>query len=324
MRFVVYGAGAVGGVVAARLHRSGHPTVAIARGAHLQTVRRDGLRVASPEGVDVVDLPVVGHPAELSPRDDDVVLLAMKSQDTVAALEALEAAYPAGVPVVCVQNGVDNERQALRRFPDVYGVCVMFPAVHLEPGVVEAYSAPVAGLLDVGRYPSGVDATAEAVAAAFRASTFESQPRPDVMRWKYRKLLMNLGNAVEAVCGEESYGSELLERVRAEGEAVLRAAGIPVASAEEDAARRGDLIRLRPVEGRRRQGGSSWQSLRRGTGSIETDHLNGEVVLLGRLHGVATPVNALLAAKAADAALHRRPPGETSEAALLQELSAAD
>ena len=42
------------------------------------------------------------------------------------------------------------------------------------------------------------------------------------------------------------------------------------------------------------QGGSSWQSLARGTGSIEAEFLNGEIVLLGALHGVPTPVNALL------------------------------
>ncbi|WUJ19490.1 hypothetical protein OHS70_07955 [Streptomyces sp. NBC_00390] len=43
-----------------------------------------------------------------------------------------------------------------------------------------------------------------------------------------------------------------------------------------------------------RTGGSTWQSLVRGTGSIETDHLNGEMVLLGRQQGVPTPVNEVL------------------------------
>ena len=52
-------------------------------------------------------------------------------------------------------------------------------------------------------------------------------------------------------------------------------------------------------------GGSSWQSLVRGTGSIEADHLNGEIVLLGRLHGVPTPVNAVLQRRARQAAATR-------------------
>ena len=55
--------------------------------------------------------------------------------------------------------------------------------------------------------------------------------------------------------------------------------------------RRGDRLRLQPVDGELRPGGSSWQSLARGVGTIETDYLNGEIVLLGRLHGVPTPAN---------------------------------
>jgi 2-dehydropantoate 2-reductase len=72
---------------------------------------------------------------------------------------------------------------------------------------------------------------------------------------------------------------------------VLRAAGIAYASAAEDAARRGDLLRIGEVPGVSRAGGSTWQSLARGAGAVEADYLNGEIVLLGRLHGVPTPAN---------------------------------
>jgi 2-dehydropantoate 2-reductase len=48
------------------------------------------------------------------------------------------------------------------------------------------------------------------------------------------------------------------------------------------------------VDGADRQGGSTWQSLRRGTGAVEAEFLNGEIVELGRKHGVPTPVNSLL------------------------------
>ena len=57
-------------------------------------------------------------------------------------------------------------------------MCVMCPAVHLEPGVVEASSAPVSGILDIGRYPHGVDARAEAVSEAVASATFHSVPAP--------------------------------------------------------------------------------------------------------------------------------------------------
>jgi thiosulfate/3-mercaptopyruvate sulfurtransferase len=69
----------------------------------------------------------------------------------------------------------------------------------------------------------------------------------------------------------------------------------------------------RPIEGRSRAGGSTWQSLARG-GSVECDYLNGEIALLGRLHGVATPVNAELQRRIAAAArAGARPGGMSSE-----------
>lgn len=307
MRVVVHGAGGIGGAIAARLHQHGHEVVAIARGEHLEVWRKNGVRLQTPDEDVMVDVPVAGHPSEVGLEAGDVVLLTMKGQDTPAALDDVEACCP-DVAIVCAQNGVANEREALRRFERVYGICVMMPTNFTEPGVVQASSSPITGLLDIGRYPDGVDDVAEDVAAALRDSTFESNAVPDIMRWKHTKLLMNLGNAVQAVCTPG--GTRVLyDRVRAEGEAVLQAAGIPFASDEEDHARRGTLLTMRPIAGQQRGGGSSWQSLARGTGAIETDLLNGEIVLLGRLHGIPTPANALFQRLAKQAARERRPPG---------------
>ena len=308
MRFVVYGAGAVGGVVGGRLHEHGHDVVLVARGAHHDAIRDAGLRIDSPAGTVTVDVAVVDHPGAAGLGDGDVVLLAMKSQDTPPALQALAACAPPRTPIVCLQNGVENERRALRVFPAVYGVCVMCPAGHLEPGVVEAWAEPVTGLLDVGRYPHGTDDVAESVACALRASTFESVARPDIMRWKYAKLLLNLANAAEAACGPAAHSSDLVARARAEGEACLRAAGIDAVPPDEERARRG-TFRAGSIAGRTRPGGSTWQSLARATGSVEADDLNGEIVLLGRLHGVPTPVNEALQRVAARLAAEGTPPG---------------
>lgn len=320
MRFVIYGAGAVGGAIGGRLFEAGHDVTLVARGDHLAALRRDGLTLASPDGTVTLDVPAVGTPAEARPGAGDVVVLAMKSQHTATAVAELALVAPAGVRVVCAQNGVANERAALRSFADVYAVSVMLPAAHLEPGVVEASSSPVTGLLDLGRYPSGVDDTAEAIAAALSGATFSSVARPDIMRWKYRKLLLNLANAVEAVTDDHDLRGPLTAQVVAEGEAVLAAAGIEAASVEEDLARRGDLLRMRRIDGRRRPGGSSWQSLHRGLGTIETDHLNGEIVLLGRLHGVPTPANALLQHLANRMAAEARPPGSIPAAEVMARL----
>lgn len=317
MRFVIYGAGAIGGVIGGRLHEHGHEVVLIARGAHYDAMVKGGLTLESPNGSVVIDVPVVEHPGAIDWREDDAVCLGMKSQDTAAALGALVDAGVRDAPIVSLQNGVDNERRALRSFPNVYGVCVMCPAAYLEPGIVQAFSTPTTGILDVGRFPSGVDEVAGAVATAFTSSTFVSEPRPDITRWKYGKLLMNLTNAIDAACGPANRQGPLAGLVRDEGVRVLRAAGIDFVDETEDRARRGDILRLGRIGEGRRPGASSWQSLARGTGSIESDYLNGEIVLLGRLHGVPTPANELLQDVANRMARDGTPPGSIDPDELL-------
>jgi 2-dehydropantoate 2-reductase len=75
-------------------------------------------------------------------------------------------------------------------------------------------------------------------------------------------------------------------------------------------------LRFGDIPGHPRGGGSSWQSITRGTGSIETDYLSGEIVLLGRLHGVPTPVNATLQRIANEHARQAIPPGTSTVAEL--------
>ena len=254
-------------------------------------IRADGLTFETPTRTEVLDVPAVGSPADLVWDEPTVVLLAVKSQQTAAALDVLAAHAPPATPVVSLQNGVANEAAVLRRFEHAYGICVMLPSGHVAPGAVVQRCHPVPGILDVGRYPGGVDDTCEQVARDLRRAGFESLPRPDIMAWKHRKLLMNLGNAVQAAFAPGPAADELLDRVREEGEAAVAAAGIPVVTAEHDRQRRGDLLQT----GERHpdiRGGSTWQSVARGTGDVETDYLTGEVVLLGRLHGVPTPANA--------------------------------
>jgi 2-dehydropantoate 2-reductase len=320
-RFIVYGAGGVGGVLGGRMHQAGYDVVLIARGAHFEAIRDKGLRVQSAEDDVTLDVPVVDHPWKIEWRDDDVVFMGMKSQDTLDALHALSAVAPKSIAVVSLQNGVANEREILRFFVSVYGICVMCPTNYLTPGVVQAYSAPVSGILDIGRYPSGVDQVAREFAEALSKSTYVSQARPDIMRWKYGKLIMNLGNGIDAMCGARARGTDLFRLVREEGVDVLKGAGIDFVDAEEDAARRGNLMTIRPIDGQRRGGGSTWQSLERGLGSVETDYMNGEIALIARLHGLAAPVNDLLQRLTAHAARNGTPAGSVSPDDILKQLA---
>lgn len=163
-------------------------------------LRRRGLCLATPDGEIELPVPTVEHPSEVSFQDEDVVLLAVKSQDTAGAVAVLAACAPLGIRVVCAQNG------------------------------------------------------------------------------------------------------PLLKALWSEGEDCLEAAGIDVVSQDEDRERRGELISVRPAAGTDRPGGSSWQSLARGAGSIESDYLNGEIVRLGRLQGMPTPANEVIRRLANEAA----------------------
>lgn len=287
MEYVVYGAGAVGGVIGARLHLAGLGVTLVARGAHLERIRTDGLVLDGADGRRTVQPRAVVSAADVAWTDDTVVLLCVKGHQTAAALADLVRHAPATIPVVCAQNGVANETEALRRFARTYGLCVMLPSLHLEPGTVVEKCGPTPGILDLGRFPAGTDDLAGRVAADLRSAGFASVPRADVMAWKHRKLLVNARGDVAAVLGRGEAARAYADRVLAEGEAVLAAAGVAVVTAEEDDVRRGDVLRARPdVDAF--PGNSLRQSLERGL-DPEIDYRAGELVLRGRLHGVPTP-----------------------------------
>jgi len=326
VRYIIIGTGAVGGTIGGLLAAAGTDVVLVARGRQLEVLRADGLEVSTPRDVLRVRPTVASSPEDVALTADDVLVLAVKSQDTAAALDAWADRPVAGggtaaevLPLVCAQNGVDNERSALRRFARVVGMCVWLPATYLEPGRVSAGGTPVPGVLTLGTFPVGDPAPVVGVIAQDLVDAgFRSPVVADVMAWKYTKLLTNLANAVEALCGPDGgpAADELRASATTEGRAVLAAAGIGVLSdAEHDAAR--SEFHLEPVGGAPRGGGSSWQSLARGAGSIEADYLNGEIGLLGRLHGVPTPVNDVLQRAARRAAAYGTPPGMVDAADLV-------
>jgi len=314
MRLVVYGAGAVGGLVGGLLHRAGHDVTLIARGAHLEALQTTGLHLISPNLDEVLSVPAVAGPEDVDWRGDEVVLVAVKSDATAEVAARLSRVAP-GVRVVSLQNGVANEPTLARWFAQVYAVCVMAPATHLWPGVVVAKSGGVPAILDVGRWPAGTDDTCDEIAKAFTDAGIVSEPRADLMAWKYRKLLLNLGNAVDACCVDDDAAERLVDALRAEAETVLAATGVEVISEPDDRVRRGDL--LRRGETPAPPGGSTWQSLARGTGSVETDYLNGEIVLTARRLGVPAPLNERVQRLAAAMAADGRPPRSVDAATLL-------
>jgi 2-dehydropantoate 2-reductase len=299
MRVIVYGAGAVGSVVGGRLHQAGIDTVLVGRPAHVAAIEADGLRLRDGHGTDIIRVAAVTSLDELPPLDDDVVLITAKTQDTGAIHDAIER-WNAGAAIVCGTNGVEHERTALRRFERVYGMVVQMPAGFERPGDVVALCSPVNALLDVGRYPYGIDDTAIALTAALESTgRIAAEADADVMVKKYGKLLLNLGNVGDAACGPAGRFAPVCKAAMAEARTVFAAAGIAFDIADEAERERytqrlKSAITFNVPEGETFLGGSTWQSLAKGASSVETDYFNGEIVLLGRLHAVPTPHNRFL------------------------------
>ena len=321
MRFIVLGAGAIGSIIGGRLARSGHDVILIGRPAHVAAINSDGLRIWRPERTYVIRVPAVDSPDQIEFGRGDVVLLCVKGQDTPQALEQLEAAAGTDVPLFCCQNGVVNEEVAARRFARVYGVVVNVPGQFHEPGIVYNASKVFSGNLGVGRYPEGLDDLALRVQESFSRATLRGGAFPNVMAYKWHKYLGNLVNAVGAITDNRGDLAKVTDLLRDEAWAVIRAAGIEVktrAVYEQDMRLAGRESARPPLAA---TGSSSWQSLLRRTGAIESRQLNGYIAELGARHGVAAPANARITEIAEDMARRREPPGKYSVDELFDLLS---
>jgi 2-dehydropantoate 2-reductase len=95
-RYIIVGAGAVGGAIGGRLFESGPDVVLVARGAHFEALRRNGLRFVTPQGSRTLSIPVIDRPQALRLRPDDVLVPTTKTQDSAAALDAWAARPVAG------------------------------------------------------------------------------------------------------------------------------------------------------------------------------------------------------------------------------------
>ena len=300
-RYVIVGAGAVGASLAAELHRAGVATLLIARGAHLAALREHGLHYIRPDRAEHLPIPVAAGPDEVELTPDDVLVLATKTQDTPRAVrdwawrsvkraDGSTGTAAADLPVVTLQNGLANEPVALRAFAHVLGAVIWIPATYLVPGEVVNPAAEQPAEVWIGRYPTGTDAVAEAVAADLRRGGITTHVVADIAAHKATKLIGNLVNGLDALYPPSDLRATALEALRTEARAVLTAAGLPTAEPGATG------FTVADIPGRPRGGSSTWQSLAR-SGAPETDYLNGEVVLLGRLHGVDTPHNAAIQAR---------------------------
>lgn len=295
-RYVIIGAGAVGASLAAQFELTGIDYALVGRGAQIRHIIDHGLTYQRPSGTrqirlkafDTAEVPALGP--------TDILLLTVKSQDVASALDAW-AWRPLGergetvsqLPIVTFQNGLAAEAIALRSFPNVYGASILTPARYTETGKVVVGGHPQVAVVTIGRYPHGTDGVADRVAADLSRADYIAETTADIRRWKAAKLTHNVRNVLELFDGSDTLRNVVSSRIVDEAKTVLAAAGYSLASPAE---RKVSIADWRIAENSGIQPGqqSTWQSFKRGASS-EVDYLNGEIVLLGRLNGIATPYN---------------------------------
>jgi 2-dehydropantoate 2-reductase len=289
MHVVVMGAGAVGGYFGARLARAGTRVTFVARGPHLEALRRDGLRVRSTvEGDHTVRAPAVGTPGEAGPAD--AVLFCVKAYDTEAAAAALRPIVGADTPVLSLQNGVDSEERidaALGPAHALGGVAQVFAAIE-APGVIAHHAL---GRIIFGELDGRRTARAERLRAAFEKAQVPVELTPDIRRALWEKYAMICAVAGTTALTRASIGVvretpetwRLFQRLLEEVTAVGRAAGVALPA---------DTVeRVRTLAGRIPPGNraSLAQDLRAGR-PLELEALHGYAVRLGERLGVPTPM----------------------------------
>ncbi|WP_068165772.1 ketopantoate reductase family protein [Rhodococcus phenolicus] len=297
-RYVVVGAGAVGATLAAQFEQHGISYVLVGRGAQIAHIAAHGLTYYRCGTATTVPLVTADSPSAVTLTSDDVLVFTPKVQDLESAVRqwawqpVSDAAgiTASALPAITLQNGLDAERIALRRFGVVYGASLLTPARFTVIGEVVSGAAGPVGVLTIGRIPGGSDERLAAIADDLRAAEYIVQVTDDVVPWKAAKIIHNVRNAVEVLAGDDEERSLIENALVAETQAVLAAAGIRIADTVAERTEDLSEFAMAPDSGIRPGQQSTWQSFARGASS-EVDYLNGEIVLLGRLHGVEVPFN---------------------------------
>jgi 2-dehydropantoate 2-reductase len=295
MRIAIMGSGGLGGYFGARLVKGGAAEVHfIARGAHLEAMRSQGLRIEGPEPFEIRPVQATADPREVGPVD--LVMLCVKLWDTEAAIAQIQPMIGPETAIVSFQNGVLKDRTLRAAFDErrIMGG-VGYVATTIEaPGVIRQTGPMqrlVFGEFDGSRSPRG-----EALLAACLAGGINAELSTEILREIWQKYVFLVGlsgcttamrSTVGPIRSNPQTRAFLLDVMR-EVVAVGRAHGVPLA---EDYAQ----VRLRLADDVSPDMTSSMHhDLQRGN-RLELRWLSGGVVELGAAKGVPTPLNRAIA-----------------------------
>lgn len=294
MRIAIMGSGGVGGYFGARLCQGGADVHFVARGKHLEAMRRDGLRVEGAVEIHVPKVNVTDDPRQIGAAD--IAMLCVKLWDTESALEFIRPMVGPRTTVISFQNGVLKDRQLRAAYDggQIMGGVAYVATTIDRPGVIRQ-TGPMQRLL-FGEFDGTRSARGEALLVACRAGGINAELSDNILReiWQKYVFLVGLSGAtttMRATIGpirENPQTRAFLRDVMREVVAVGRAHGVDLA---EDYAE----VRLKLADDVAPDMTSSMHhDLERGN-PLEVRWLAGGVVELGQAKGVPTPLNRAIA-----------------------------
>jgi 2-dehydropantoate 2-reductase len=291
MRIAVMGTGGTGGYFGGLLARAGEDVTFIARGDHLEAIRKNGLAIKSVLAGDFsIPAKVTDNTNDTGPVD--FVLFCVKAYDNAAAADQIRPLTGPETVVLSVQNGIDNEQQIGEVIgPEHMVGCVSYVSSTIEsPGVIAQMAGP--GKIILGEMQGGRSHRTETLQSTLQNAGITAELHPDIQAALWQKFLAICGvNGVTALTrlpmGEILACEEtrnLLKGTMQEVEVVARASGANLPEGCVDQS----MDFFSSVEPAMR--GSMYYDLAAGR-RLELDVLNGTVVRLGSEHGIPTPIN---------------------------------
>ena len=295
LKFAIMGTGGVGGVFGARLAAAGEDVSFIARGAHLDAIRQNGLKLTSEKRGNLLIKPelVTDKPGEIGPVD--VVFLTVKLWDTEAAAQAIKPLIDEKTAVVSLQNGIEKDVVLRREFGAKHVVGgVSYVAATIEsPGVI-AQRGDTQRLV-FGEYDRSKSERLIALKAACEKSDLEAELSLDIEKALWEKFVFLVAMSAVLSATRQTIGPirsnpltrQLLIEVMSEAIAVGRASGVELD--DEVSERRMqycDALAPDVIA-------SMLYDLQSGN-RLELPWLSGYVVQLGRKLNVPTPANQVL------------------------------
>jgi len=289
MRIAVMGTGAVGGYFGAKLAAAGHELAFIARGQHLEAMRRGGLRIESPSGnLHIRDAAFAGSPADC--RTVDLVLFCVKSYDTATALETLAPLLGDRTAILSLQNGVDNPAKIARRWGSArsFAGVVYIGAQVAAPGVILHSSG---GKIVFGTSSASSGTAPEPIAQTLSSAGIPCSISRNIEKIQWSKLLWNAPfcaiGALSRADVRQILASQPLRKLvidcmlEVQAAALTRGIDLPPSLFDQTLAFSADLGNFKP---------SMLQDLEAGK-PLEYEAFNGLVVKILQQAGQPAPVN---------------------------------